>query len=391
MANQSLEDMRDFYREFLMDNVVPYWDNNGLDFDNGGFLNCMKDDGTRITDDKLVMYQGRGLFTFSYLYNHFDKSEERLDFITKTRNLLLAYGRDDKGDWIHKLGPTGEVREGPKSIYTDMAVCYGLTEYYRATGDKESLEAARETAMRVANRMDRTDFVAEDPMALKSGYRNQGLQLLFINALTPLCTEVEDSELEEVIERCLRLILDHHLDRDRKIIIEILDKDFKVVDFPEGRDYLPGDGIEAGWIFMAEALRRKDEELKETALTILDWHLDAGWDKEYDGIFWWLNIDRKTPHNEKWDNKMWWCHTESLIATSMAFENTGNEHWLDWFRKVHDYAFRVFPDKENGEWRSKCDRKGNPIAATPPVPVKDNFRVLRSMMFVLGCLERLVG
>ena len=35
--------------------------------------------------------------------------------------------------------------------------------------------------------------------------------------------------------------------------------------------------------------------------------------------------------------KLWWPHTEALIALTFAYARTQDEKWLPWLRKVHDY------------------------------------------------------
>ena len=38
--------------------------------------------------------------------------------------------------------------------------------------------------------------------------------------------------------------------------------------------------------------------------------------------------------------KLWWPHDEILIASMMAYRDTGNEAYYDWFTKTLDYCKR---------------------------------------------------
>ena len=389
MDKNYLKKVREKYRDVLFNNIIPYWNKHGRDLEYGGFLNCMEDDGTLISEDKYMWSQGRGLWTFSHLYKDYSPDGDNFTFIKKTRDFLVKNGLDKNGDWSNRLSRTGERLDGPISIYSDIFTAIGLTEYFHATGDCESLYFAQATARRVAWRIQQPDFDATAPFKIKPGYRLQGVLFLSLNMLTPLLKEGSDTELEA--ERCVRTILDHHMDEARKINIEMLTPDLKVTDFAEGRDYVPGHGVECAWLLMHEALRREDDNLIDTALKILRWHLEVSWDEEYGGIYWWLNIDGEEPYNKNWQCKLWWPHAESLLALMLAYELTGDEYWLDWFKKVEDYSFKTFSDKENGEWVQRLDRKGNKITETLVLPVKDPFHYPRAVMYVIESLDRMIG
>jgi len=388
MPRRSLKEYLDIYRRFLHDDIIPYWEKHGLDREYGGFLNCMKDDGTILSEDKYMWSQGRGLWTFSHIYRKYDRRDWIRGFIEKTCRFLVENAIDENGDFANRLSRTGERLDGPTSIYSDMFTAMGLTEYHRAVDDREMLELARKTARRIAWRIRQPDFDAVAPFSLKPGYHLQGVLFLSLNMLTPLLEEVPDPELEAEAERCIDLIITRHMDEKRRLNIEMLDPEWNETDFPEGRDYVPGHGIECAWILMLEAKRRGNDDLMEKALEILRWHIEKGWDEEYGGIFWWLNIDGETPYEKNWEYKLWWPHSEALLALMLAYEYSGDDWFMEWFERVHDYSFRTFPDRENGEWKQRLDRRGNPITQTLVLPVKDPFHLPRAVMFVIESIER---
>ena len=190
---------------------------------------------------------------------------------------------------------------------------------------------------------------------------------------------------------CVREIIDHHMDKNRKLNIEILGADNRELDTPEGRDFQPGHGIECAWMLLVEALRLENSELMDTALTMLKWHIVKGWDEDYGGFYWFLNIDGKTPFKKGWDNKPWWSPAEALIGLMLAYEETSDAWYSDWFDRVHEYAFRIFPDRENGEWYQMCDRRGRPVEQVVALPVKDPFHLPRAVMFIIQSIDRQLG
>jgi N-acylglucosamine 2-epimerase len=390
MDLKTLQSLKTTYESLLYDSIIPYWEKHGMDREYGGFMNCMRDNGELISEDKYMWSQGRGLWTFSYLYNNFMKNNKVFYFIYKTHNFLLKNAYNRNYDWFYRLSRTGEKLDGPLSIYSDMFSTYGLVEYYRADGDKKSLETARKTAHRIAWRLAQKDFTATAPLKIKPGTRLQGTLFISLNMLTPLLTEINDPELEKEAERCADLIVNHHMDETRKLNIEVLNWDFTIPDDPQGRDYVPGHGIECAWILMVEAQRKKDKKLMDSALKILRWHIEKGWDNEYGGIYWWHNIDGDTPYEKNWQFKLWWPHVESLLAFMLAYEITEDKYYWDWFMKIHDYSFRTFTDHENGEWKQRLDREGNLITQTLVLPVKDPFHLPRAVMFVIESLGRII-
>ena len=73
----------------------------------------------------------------------------------------------------------------------------------------------------------------------------------------------------------------------------------------------------------------------------------------------------------------------------LAYENTEDNFYLDWFNRVHDYSFKTFSNKENGEWYQKYDRRVNRVTGFVRLPVKDPFHLPRAIMFVIQSLERI--
>ncbi len=391
MPKKSLAEYRDFYRAFLLDDILPYWDRHGLDREYGGFLNCMKDDGTVLSEDKYMWSQGRGLWTFAHVLGRYDDSPGMREFVTKTCRFLAGNAVDGNGDFANRLSRDGRRLDGPTSIYSDMFTSMGLIEYHRVTGERDMLELARSTAHRIAHRIRQPDFDAVAPFKLRPGHHLQGVLFLSLNMLTPLLGEIDDPDLEKEADRCIRHILDDHMDRERRLNIETLGPDWKEVEYPQGRDYVPGHGVECAWILMLEAKRRGDDSLMNDAMTILRWHLEKGWDEEKGGLFWWLDIDGGEPFEQNWMYKLWWPHSESLLGLTLAHEFGGGDWCMEWFEKMHDYSFATFTDRENGEWKQRLDREGNPVTKTLVLPVKDPFHLPRAVMWIIESMERRVG
>ena len=76
------------------------------------------------------------------------------------------------------------------------------------------------------------------------------------------------------------------------------------------------------------------EKAKNITLTMLEY----GWDKEYGGIYYFMDRNGCPPQQLEWDQKLWWVHIETLISLLKSYQLTGDNQCLEWFEKVHDYT-----------------------------------------------------
>ena len=81
--------------------------------------------------------------------------------------------------------------------------------------------------------------------------------------------------------------------------------------------------------------------------------------------------------------KLWWPHNEILIASMMAYRDTGDEKYCDWFTKTLEYCKQVFSDPANGEWYGYLRRDGKPtMPSTKGSTFKGPFHLPRSLIMV---------
>jgi len=70
MKKERIIELKNFYHDSLLNDVVPFWVNSDLiDKENGGFITSVDREGKQYNTDKSVWFQGRCLWTFSKLCN----------------------------------------------------------------------------------------------------------------------------------------------------------------------------------------------------------------------------------------------------------------------------------------------------------------------------------
>ena len=114
------------------------------------------------------------------------------------------------------------------------------------------------------------------------------------------------------------------------------------------------------WFLLEQAKRTGEVSLIPKAEEIFNWAFDAGWDKEYGGLLYFIDCLGRPPEAYEHDMKLWWPHNEILISTLMLYRDTGKEEYLDKFQMTLDYAKKYLADEKYGEWYGYLRRDGKP-------------------------------
>jgi len=376
------------YRGLLLDRFVPFWFRYGIDWEHGGVLSCLHEDGTLASGDKFTWSQARSVWTFSALYNRVDRRPEFLRAAENSARFLLAHGRDPEGRWVYRTDRQGAIVEGATSIYADCFVVYGFSEYYRATRDEQALAVAMETLERVRRRVEEIDFQETAPYPLPAGWRNHGIPMILTEVTGELAQTTGDERLEAQASEYAARVMRHFLRPQRKALVEFLTRDYEELPPPAGTFVMPGHAIESMWFVMHLARRHGDAETIRSAAEAMRWHLERGWDPELGGIFLSLDLEGREPYLPHSEKKLWWPHTEALYGTLLAHELTGEPWCLAWHEQVSEWAWTHFPVPETGEWRQRLTREGKPTDEVVALPVKDPFHLPRAAILILQLLER---
>lgn len=64
------------YKDELYGSVLPFWLNNSIDKEFGGYFTCLDREGKVFDTDKFIWMQGREVWLLSMLYNNIEKNPE---------------------------------------------------------------------------------------------------------------------------------------------------------------------------------------------------------------------------------------------------------------------------------------------------------------------------
>ena len=151
----------------------------------------------------------------------------------------------------------------------------------------------------------------------------------------------------------------------------------------------PGHDLEAMWFIMNIGIRRNDMDMIRTAVERSLHVIDFGWDKEYGGIFYFMDSKGYPQQQLEWDQKLWWVHMEAAITMLKGYQLTGNEKCLEWFEILDKYMFDRFKDKEYPEWFGYLNRRGEPLLYLKGGKWKGCFHVPRGLYQCCTMLDEL--
>ena len=377
------------YRAELLERVVPFWLQHAVDWQHGGLLTCIADDGTVLSTDKYLWSQLRAIWTFSALYNRIEPRQEWLDVALHIYDFVRRHGRDDQGRWVFAVDQDGRVLQGADSIFADGFAIYGLTELARATGDASVAELALETYHNVQERLARPGSYGIGPFTLPENGKAHAVSMIFSLVFDELGRLLNDPAIIAAGRAHADEVMDVYRRPERQLLYEYVHTDGTLIDTPQGRSIVPGHAIESMWFMMHIYRRTGDAARIQQATECIRWHLDVGWDDEYGGLVHARDAEGGEPWWRFADAKLWWPQTESLYALLLAWEHTREPWCLDWFARFHDYAFDHYPVAEYGEWTQRLDRAGRPFNQTVALPVKDPFHLPRALILCIDVLQRL--
>jgi N-acylglucosamine 2-epimerase len=377
------------YESELLEDVMPWWIENGIDRDHGGIFHALAQDGTVLSGDKSMWSQGRALWTFSALYNRVGRRAEWLELAHHLFEFVMKIGRANDWVWPQTLNRDGTVKVSAQRIYGDGFAIMGLTEYARATGSEEAAEAALTTYDTVRKRMAVPGTHLDIPENLVGAAKCQGISMIFSIVFHELGKLLDDAGILQAGYEHAVQILDDHRHPELGLLVEQTALDGSVLGSPQGHHVNPGHAVESMWFLIHIFRERRERPRIDQAVECIRWHIEKAWDAEYGGMFTLLDLDGKPIRPDS--GKAFWPHGEALYALLLAHEYCREQWCLDWYDKMHEWTFAHFPDRRHGEWREKVQRDGS-VPKHPkdrPPGMHTCFHLPRTLMMCIDVLERL--
>jgi N-acylglucosamine 2-epimerase len=367
------------YKNALFNDVLPFWERYSIDQEQGGFFTCIDRTGQVYDTDKFIWLQNRQVWLFSMLCNQVEKRENWLKVAEHGATFLAKHGRDGEGNWYFALDRQGQPLTQPYNIFSDCFAAMAFSQYAMASGQDWAKEVALQAYHNYLRRKDNPKGKYNKAYPGTRNLKSLAVPMILANLSLEVAWLLESNQLEEILTATATEVMNDFYDTDRGLMYEHVAPDGSHVDCFEGRLINPGHGIEAMWFMMEIADRRQDQTLINQAVDVVLNILQFSWDKEYGGIYYFMDADGHPPQQLEWNQKLWWVHLETLVALAMGHRLTGRSECWEWYQKVHDYSWSHFADPEYGEWFGYLDRYGKVLLNLKGGKWKGCFHVPRAM------------
>ena len=362
-----IEEFKNEVAADLTGNLLPWWSSKTVDYVNGGFYGRINmSDSVFIEADKAGIMNARILWAYSAAYR-ITKDTSYLRLATRAKDYCLNYFIDKEfGGAYYTLDYKGEPKNMVKHIYTNSYFIYGFTEYARATGDKEALEAAKAIFELIEkNAFDQKsngyfeDFSREwERIHLRMlgtsdiDEKTQNTSLHIMEAYANLYRVWPEERMAECLKNLVDLFLDKIIDPHTYHLHYIMDKDWNSTSDIESY----GHDIEAAWLLREAATLLGDSQLikrvEEVAIKIAE-AVEKAIQPDGSLIY---EKNRTTGHVN--DNRSWWAQVETIVGYFDAWEISDSEKFLDYAINCWNYTRNHFIDQTNGGWFSSVSPDG---------------------------------
>ncbi len=387
--DERVKTMKQEMQDVLQNNILRFWLDKMVDRENGGFYGRI--DGQEVLHadaEKGAILNARILWSFSAAYRVLH-DEEYLEAATRAKDYIIEHFIDKEYGGVYwSLDSKGNPLDTKKQFYAIGFAIYGMSEYARATGDREALECALQL-------FDCIEEHALDPVyngyieactrewgtiadmrlsELDANYpksQNTHLHIIepyanlyrclkeldvtescnyvpVIGAVLPVDVAVPQ-ETKMRVERALRNIINIFTDHILNPETHHLDLFFDM-DWTRGAGRLEsyGHDIECSWLMHEAALVLGDTDVLAKMEPIVQMVAKAS-EKGLrpDGsMIHEANLD--TGHVD--DDLHWWVQAENVVGWFNLYQYFGDEAALDKAERCWNYIKTQLIDYENGEW-----------------------------------------
>ena len=376
-------------QDVVENNILRFWLDQMMDYEHGGFYGRMDGNGELHKDaEKGAILNARILWAFSAAFRVL-KHPEYLEAATRAKDYIIEHFIDQEYGGVYwSVDCEGNPLDTKKQFYAIGFMIYGLTEYARATGDREALDYALdlydcieehafdrehngyiEACTREWGRIEDmrlSDLDANYPKSqnthlhiiepytnllrcLKEAQAQESCDYVSaIGSVLPVGISVPPQTISEV-EGALRNLVDIFTEK-------ILNKETNHLDLFFGMDWTRGAGhlesyghdIECSWLLHEAALVLGDQQVLNKVEPIVQAVAQASAKglRPDGSLIHEANLD--TGYVD--DDLHWWVQAENVVGWYNIWQHFGDEEALNRAEKCWHYIKKQLIDYEHGEW-----------------------------------------
>jgi len=373
---QELLSIRDRIQKELLENILPFWENQMLDSEFGGFYGRAANDlSIDKTADKSCVLISQVLWTFSAAYSVFKDENYRKTAEHAFRFLRDAFYDQKYGGLYYTVDYKGSPTNRKKVVCGIAAGINGLSEFYRVTGNSESISIAVE----LFGLIEKNSFddmhggyfsafsehwkPAADKTARQddiNAAKSASTHLHILDAYTNLYGAAPGNLPEEKLTALVRLIVEKiYSQKSEHLKLYFTENWVPVSDIVSF-----GHDIAASRLIYKAAVISGEEELKDLAVNASLKMAEAVYNEGYDDVFGGIYNQVSAPYSIDFD-KNWWAQAEAVSGFLNAYILSGDSKYSDAVIKTWEFIDKYIVDHRYGEWFSSVTRIGNPKTHLP--------------------------
>ena len=375
--NYKMETLKNELKSELTENILPFW--LKMSDPEGGFWGRMDGKGNVHKEScKGAVMTARILWTFSAAYRLIG-NEIYLRAATRgKREIIDRFYDREHGGVYWSIDSSGSPLDTKKQIYALGFAIYGLSEYCRATGDKEALDYAVRLYEDIEKHsfdyrkngyyeaFDREWNIIED-MRLSDKDANESktmnTHLHIIEPYTNLYRVWKSDELKDRIDNLITLFTDKFTDSDSGHLRLFFDNDWicksDIISY--------GHDIEAAWLLYEAGSLIYDKENESDAMTRLVKSTTKTITAASEGFFpnGGMIYEMELSSGKIDADRHWWVQAETItgyvyqalipgeLYLAAGFPDSGKKHIANSLSKAFDcweFTKKHIIDHRDGEW-----------------------------------------
>ena len=188
------------YRKDLIENIMPFWMQHGLDRENGGVYTCLDRNGHLMDSTKSVWFQGRFGFICAFAYNSIEKNPEWLAASKSCIDFIEKHCCDKDGHMYFEVTAEGVPLRKRRYVFSECFAAIAMSEYAIASGDKSYAEKALRLFKLIQRFLSTPNFLESKYLpALQA--RGHSITMILINTASRIRAAISDPALDVQIDR----------------------------------------------------------------------------------------------------------------------------------------------------------------------------------------------
>lgn len=322
---QEISKLKNELNNELIQNILPFWLTKMPDQEHGGFHGRINGEGELIKNSsKGAVLNARILWTFSAAYRMLG-DKRYLEAANRAKQYLADKFTDKENGGVYwMLDYKGSPEETKKQIYAQTFAIYGLSEYYEATGKKDSLVQA----IRLFNLIECYSFDSKQNGYIEAldqewnllsdmrlsqkdtnAEKTMNTHLHILEAYTALYRVWKNSLLKSKLKNLIEIFLEKIIDPTSHNLHQFFDMDWNNYDNTTSN----GHDIEASWLLYQAAEVLDDNEVIDRVEIICNLITQSA-----------ANGIRPDGSMVSGDEREWWVQAETVVGFFNHYQRTGS-------------------------------------------------------------------